>query len=104
MERRVDNLQVVLPPDDLGVDRDGADLAEVRLVDVLADDLDKCGVALKLHVVDGHLVHLVDDTLVVRSQHLRAVLPIGLVAIVLTRVVAGRDVHTSLGTQVTHGV
>ena len=89
--------------DDLGVDTDGLNLLQVRLVHVLSDHLDERVVALELHVADAHLVHLVDDTCVVGCEHLRAVLPVSLVAIVLTRVVAGRQVDTALRLEVSDG-
>ena len=54
------------------------------LVTKLAEPLAR---KLGLHIADLYLVHLVDDTGIVWSQHLCAVVPIGLVAIVLARIV-----------------
>ena len=58
---------------------------------------------MELHVGDGALVHLVDDTLVVRSKDLSTVLPVSLVTIVLAGVMAGGDVHAALSLEVTDG-
>ena len=101
VERSVDDLQIVLATDHLTVDRDRADLTQIRLVDVFANNLDEILIRLELHVIDGYLVHFVDDAFVVRSQHLGTILPISLVAIVLAWVVAGSDVHACLGFEVT---
>ena len=103
VERCVDDLEVVLALDDLGVDGEGLHLFEVDLVDVFADDLDEGLVAFKLHVLDLHLVNLVDDACVVGGEHLSAVFPVGLVAVILARVVRCRDVDTCLAAQMAYG-
>ena len=104
MERCVDYLQVVLTFDYLGVDAQRMYFVQVRLVDVLADELNERRIALELHVFHLHLAHLVDDAFVVRSQHLRPVFPISLVAVILLRVVARRYIHAGLTPQVTNGI
>ena len=43
-----------------------------------------------------HAVHLVDDGLVVRRRHLATVLEVGLVAVVVRRIVTGRDDHPAM--------
>ena len=65
---------------------------------------DKFLVSLEFHVVNRHLVHFVDNALVVRSQNLCAVVPISLVAVVFLRVVARRHVHAGLRTEVANRV
>ena len=77
----------------------------VQIVDVhlTADNLDEVIVGRELHLVNRHLVHLVDDARVVWSQHLSTIVPVCLVAVVLAWVVAGGDVHTCLSTQLTDG-
>ena len=100
MQRCIDNLQVVLTTDNVAVDRDGADFTQIRLVDVLADNLDKILVALELNVLDAALVDLVDNSLVMRGKYLCAILPVCLVTIVLAWVVACGNVYTTLSSKI----
>ena len=104
MQRRVNDAEVFLTFDDFGVNGDALDLLQVDVVDILADDGDEVLVAFKLDVsCRSHLVHFVDDTLVMRSKHLCAIVPISLVAVVLFRIVRGSQDDTALATQVTNG-
>ena len=103
MHGAVNNVEVFLAKDDVLVNHgflDGSHVVEVHLA---ADNLDEVGVALEFHILDFNLVHLVDDARVVRREHLCAILPISLVAIVFLRVVAGRHVHTCLCAKLTDG-
>ena len=103
MQRRIDDLQVVLMADHLGVNADGLDLLQIGSIHISTHHLDEVVVAFKLHIGDRDLAHLVDDALVMGSKHLCAILPIGLVAIILARVVAGGEVHTSLRAKMADG-
>ena len=103
VERRVDNLQVLLALDDIRVDRQALDFLKIHLVYFLTNNFDEFFLALELHVFHLHLVHLVDNARVVRSQHLGTVFPISLVAVVFTRVVRSCDVHTALTAQMANG-
>ena len=51
------------------------------------------------HIHVGDLLHLGDDVLVMRSRHLGAVRPVGLVAVVLLGVVRRRHDHTRVAFQ-----
>ena len=101
MKRSIHNAEVFLATDDFGVDGDGMNHVQINLIHFLADNLNQVLVAVELDVVHRHLVHLVDNGRVVRSEHLRTVIPISLVAIVFSGVVAGCDVDTALATEVT---
>ena len=103
MQRSVDDAKVFLALDDGGIDRDAVHHVEVDLVDVFADDLDEVLIAFELDVADLHLVDFFDDGGVMRGQDLCAVVPVGFVAVILARVVAGGDVDTALTAQVTDG-
>ena len=76
-------------------------LFEVHLIHVFTNNLDEFLVTLELDGINSYLVHLVDDTRIVRSQYLCTIVPIGLVTIVFARIMAGRDIHTGLTTQFT---
>ena len=61
---RIDNLQVVVLLVDLGTEREGVDVLDVGTINVLADDLNQVGIALKLdltHVLDS--IDMIDDEL-----------------------------------------
>ena len=60
-------------------------------------------ITLKFHVGHLHFIHLVDNSLIVWSQHLCAVFPISFVAVVLFGIVASRNVHTTLASKVPDG-
>ena len=78
----------------------GSHIVEVHLS---SDDFNEVPVGFKLYVLNGHFVHLFDDARVVWCEHLCAVFPVGLVAIVFLRVVACSDVHSSLCSQLSDG-
>ena len=103
VQRSIDDVQVLLAVDDLLVNHGFLHGLQVIPVHFAADDLDEVGVALELHVFYLHLVHLIDDTRVVGCQHLCAVFPVSLVAIVLFRVVGGGDVHAGLSSELPDG-
>ena len=103
VQGRIDDVQVLLAQDDVLVHHGLLDGRQVVIVHLAADDLDEVLVGHELHVLDLHLVHLVDDARVVRGQHLGAVVPVGLVSVVLLRVVRGRDVHAGLGAELADG-
>ena len=83
------------------VDHDFLHRHHVIVIHLTTDDLDEVLVSLPLHILHAHFVHLVDDTLIVRLEHLRAILPVSLVSVVLFRVVRSGDVHTTLTFEVT---
>ncbi len=103
MHGRIDDVEVFLAQDDVLIDHGLLDCLQVVPVHFATDDFDELFVALELHVVDLHFVHLVDDALVVRGEHLGAVFPIGLVAIVFLGIVAGGDVDACLAAELTDG-
>ena len=103
MQRRIHNLQVLLTLDSLGVNAQCVYLVKINLVNILANNLDECRIALKLDILNLHLVHLCNDALIVWSKHLCAIVPISLVAIILLRIVAGGQNDTALTTKVAYG-
>ena len=103
VQRSVNNAEVVLSFDYFRVDTNRLDILKINLIHLFSDDFDKVFVALELHIFNLNEVHLVDDTFIVWSQHLCAVVPISLVAIVFARVVARCNVHTALRFEVSNG-
>ena len=103
VKRRVDNAKIFLSANDFRIDTQFVHLAKVEVIHVLTNRLDQCRISLKFHIGKRYFVHFVDDALVVGSQHLCAVIPIGFVTIVLAGVVAGGDIHTRLATEVADG-
>ncbi len=101
VHRGVNDVEVFLTVDGLLVDEDIVNRHHVVVVHLAADDLDEVFVCLPFNIREGHFVHLVDDTLVMRLEHLRAVLPVRLVAVVLLGVVGSGDVHTTLTLEMT---
>ena len=79
------------------------DSLQVVPVHFATNDVDEFLVALKLHVAYLYLVHLVYDALVVGSQHLCAVVPVGFVAVIFAGVVRSGDVDSGLAAQLTDG-
>ena len=73
------------------------------VVDFLADNLNQGGVAVEFDVGGMNAAHVVDDVYVVRGDNLRAVSPVGLVAVVFLGVVGGSDVHAALAAEFTDG-
>ena len=76
---------------------------QINLIHFLADNLNQVLVAVELDVGHRHLVHLFDNGSIVRSEHLRTVIPISLVAVVFSGVVAGCNVDTALAAEVANG-
>ena len=103
MKRSIHNAEVFLATDDFGVDGNGMNHVQINLIHFLADNLNQVLVAVELDVVHSHLIHLVYDGCIVRSEHLRTVIPISLVAVVFSGVVAGCNVDTALATEVANG-
>ena len=101
MQWCIDDAQVFLALDHLRINADAVYLLQVDIINVLAYNLNQIRIALELDVLRLHLSHLVDDALIMWGQHLSAIVPISLVAIVLTRVVACCDVDTCLASQMT---
>ena len=103
MQRRIDDVEVLLAQDDILVNHHGLDSLHEVVVHLAADDLDEVLITVALHVLHLHLVHLVDDTLVMGLQHLATVLPVCLVSVVLAGVMAGGHVDAALTLEVTDG-
>ena len=100
MHRAIDDVQVLLTQNHILVDHCFLHSLQVVPVHLTTDDFNEFLVAFELHVVDGYLVHFINDALIVRSQHLCAIIPISLVAVILLRVVAGGENDTAIGMMV----
>ena len=69
----------------------------IFFIDFLANDLNQIRVPFKLDLIyRGNGVHFLDNIGVVGSHYLRAVYPVGLVAIVLLGIVGSRNHHTAV--------
>ena len=84
----------------LRINRYCAHHTEVRFVNIFANNLNKLLVSFKLHVVNSTLVYLFDNSLIVWSKYLCTIFPISFVAIVFARIVACRNINTSLRLQI----
>ena len=97
VDRGVDDFEVGVTFDDLGVERKCLDGCKEVVVHLVTDNLDARGVAVKLdffYALDA--VDVVDDVDIMRSDNLSAVAPVCLVAVVDFGVVRGCDVDAAL--------
>ena len=86
-----------------GIYADTLNCIQIGFVNLLAYYLDQVWITLELDIGHLNLGNLIDDTCIMRSQHLCAVLPVCLVAVVFTGIVAGSHVYATLATQITDG-
>ena len=104
MQRSVDNLQVVVFLYQFGMQGVLLNAVQVYAVDILPDYLNVGFAAAHLHVFKTlDFQHLINHIGIVRGHQLAAVVPVGLVAVVLLGVVAGCHHHTRLAAEVAHG-
>ena len=103
MQRRIDDVQVFLAQNHILVHHAGLHCLHIGVVHLATDNLNQVFVRRPFHIVHRYLVHLVNDTLVMRLEHLRTIFPIRLVTVVLARVVACRYIHTTLAFQLANG-
>ena len=88
VDRGVDNLEVVIFFVYLRAERKLLDCIEIILVHLVSDDLDQFGIAFEFNVGDAlDAVHMIYDVDIVRSNDLRTVGPVCLVAVVFFRIV-----------------
>ena len=100
MDRGVDDLHVGVALDRVGGEGEGLDVVEILFVDILADDLDEVFVGCELDLVDrSDCVDVGDRLNVVGSDHLSAVAPVCLVAVVFLRVVACSHHYAALASE-----
>ena len=102
VQRRIYNLEVFLSLYNLRIYRHSLYEIEIYLVYILTDDLYQLLVSFEVYIFYLHLVDLVDDARVVRSKHLCTVCPVCLISVVLTRIVACRDVYAALTSEVAY--
>ena len=103
MDRRVDNLHILMCQHALARELERKDLVQVDLVEVVTQDGDVLGVLARQDLIHvRNLGHLLDDVLIVRSRYLRTIGPIGLVAVVLLRVVRSGYHNTRMTLQLTN--
>ena len=101
MQWRVNDAKVLLAVNHVLVNQSLVHSVQVVDIHLTTDNLDEVIVRRELHLVNRHLVHLVNDARIVRCQHLCAIVPVSLVTVILAWVVAGSDVHTCLCAQLT---
>ena len=88
VDRRVDNLHILMTLDRLGRERDALKVVDILAVDLLTDDLDQCLVTIEFDIFRAmYLIDLGDGILIVWGDHLRAVVPISLVTVIFFRIV-----------------
>ena len=90
--------------DALGRERELMHLIKIDFVELLTQNSDVLGMGTRQNHVDvGNLGNLIDDVLVMRRRHLRAVGPVGLVTVVLLGVVRRRHDHARMAFQLADG-
>ena len=103
MQRRVNNLQVFLSFDNFWVNTNGLYHIEIHLIYLFADNLYQWFITIKLYIRHLYLLYLVDNTLVVRSQNLCSVFPIGLITVIFFGVMTRCNVNTALAFEMSDG-
>ena len=104
VDRSINDLQILLTLDHFRINRDGMYLTQVFVIHLLTDNLNQILVSFKLDILGrSNFIHFVNDTLVMRSQYLCAIIPISLVAVVFLRVVRSCQDNTALASQMTDG-
>ena len=101
VDRSIDNLHVFVTGDSCRINRNSFHHIQINLIDVFTDNLNQILVAIELDVGHSHLVHLINDTFIVRSQYLCTIIPISLVTIVFSRIMRGSNIDTALATEMT---
>ena len=74
---------------------------QINLIYISTNDLNQVFVTFKFDVGNSHLIYFVDDSGIVRSKYLSAIIPISLVTVIFSRIVAGSDIDTTLASEVT---
>ena len=104
MHGRIDDLHVAVFPHALGRQRQLVHLIQIDFVELLVENRDILRMLSDEDLIDvGDLLHLGDDVPVVGRGNLRAVGPVGLVAVVLLGVVRRRDDHARMALQLADG-
>ena len=104
MKRSVDNAKVFLTADDIRVNGNALHFLQINIIYILADGDNQVFVSFKLNVSGRcNFVHLVDNAFIMRRQHLRAIIPISLVAVIFLRIVGSCQDNAALATQMTDG-
>ena len=101
VHRGINDIEVFLTKDRVLVDHDVFDCHHIIIVHLAADDLNEIRVSLPFDILHAHFVHLFDDTLIMRLEHLATILPVCFISVILLRVVGSGNVHTTLTFEVT---
>ena len=70
MEWGIDDVEIFVTQNNVLIHHTGLHSLHIVIVHFAADDLDQIFVGFPFHVLHAHFVHLVDDTFVVRLEHL----------------------------------
>ena len=101
MHWAVNNVQVFLAQNNVLIYHSLLNSLQVVPVHLTTNDVDEFLIAFKLNVLNLNLVYLVDNTLIVWSQHLSTIVPICLISVILTWVVRCCYVYTCLASELT---
>ena len=105
VDRSVNNLEVLEPLDRFGRENQLLYLFNKSFIHVFPDNFHQLLVSLETNIsVRFHAVYFGNDVPVMGCQYLRAIVPVGLVTIVLLRIVRRRNHDTSLTAQLTNSV
>ena len=99
VDRSINYLQVFLTFDNFRIDRDSVNTTQVFIVYFLTDNLNQVFVAFEFNLVNRNFIYFVNDTLIVRSKNLSAIIPVSLVTVVFFRVVRSSQDDTALASQ-----
>ena len=101
MQRSINNAEIFLTLDHFRIDRNRMNHIQIDLIHISTDNLNQIFVAFKLNVGNCHLIYFIDNSGIVRSKYLCTIIPISLITVVFSRIVACSDIDTTLATEVT---
>ncbi len=99
VNRSVDDFEVAVLLNDFGTQLQALDSVEELAVNFLTNHVDARLVAAELDVAGSNRRHARHDVDIVRSNNLRTVAPVSLIAVILLGIMAGSDVHTALAAE-----
>ena len=102
MQRSKHDIQIFLTENSLLINHHSLDCLHIIIIQLATDNLNKFFIAGHLHISHRHLIHLIDNALIMWLKYLTSILPICLIAIILFRVMTCGHIHTTLSGQMTN--
>ena len=102
VNRSIDNLHIFVTGDSCRINRNGFHHVQINLINVFTDNLNQIRISLEFNISSrSNGIHFINDTLIMRSQHLCTIIPICLITVVFFRIVRSSQNDTTLATEVT---